>query len=77
MFNKNDVVTIFNRTPTGQSIIEGKAVILEPTGREGEYRVRFIGDRPGDPHYAGVRRYVDPDGQNDPEAYLIKLQSTS
>ncbi len=43
-----DRVRVFNNMPSGKRFDEGVATIIEPTGVEGQYTVRFDGDHPND-----------------------------
>ena len=68
-FDLGDVVTVFNRTPKG-FVIEGRACITQILEQEDHYKVRFLEKRGIYP------RYVDPNGQENPEAYLAKLNAS-
>jgi hypothetical protein len=68
-FKVGDTVTVFNRS-FSQFVIEGKATIVALFDMEDEYLVRF-GERK-----KSFRRFVDPNGQDDPEGYLAQLNAT-
>src|SRR5208282_3709645 len=71
-FELGDIVTVFNRTLGGKFIIEGKARIRYIRPGEDMYTVKFLEDT--GPR-SNVLRYVDPNGQDDPEAYVKKLNA--
>lgn len=64
-FDLGDIVTVFNRTYSGKFIIEGRAIIKKIVGGEDMYIVHFF--RQSGPF---VLRYVDPNGQEDPQVYV-------
>jgi hypothetical protein len=67
-FDINDKVTVFNCTLGGRFIIEGKATIKGYTSDVDEqYFVKFDGER------GLVSRFVDPAGQDNPEAFVARL----
>ena len=77
-FDLGDIVTVFNRTLGGKFIIEGRAQIVKVRESEDQYEVRFV-DEDGRRSAFGTRhlRYVDPNGQEDPEKYLKTLNDWS
>lgn len=63
---RGDRVTVFSRNGRGEYIIEGEATIVRPIkALDYTYMVAF-----SDGQY---QRFVDPDGQADPQAFLAKL----
>jgi hypothetical protein len=74
-FKKGNIVTVYNQTWGGSFIIEGKATILRPIrGVDEQYLVRFM--RHGKPSLGEeYERFIDPLGQNEPQAYLTKLNA--
>jgi hypothetical protein len=71
LFKKGDVVTVFQMHPAKGLLVEGKATIMKPLSRSDEhYMVRFHG-RDGKPSLGEeYERFIDRDGQTDPEAYI-------
>lgn len=66
---RGDRVTVFNRNGRGGYLIEGKGTIVRPVkALDFTYMVAF-----DDGQY---QRFVDPDGQADPQAYLAKLNAS-
>lgn len=85
-FDLGDIVTVFNCTPGGTFVIEGRGFITNICDREDMYAVKFRDEKlctsqgkvTGGRQRAGNRsylRYVDPNGQEDPEAYLKVLNA--
>ena len=74
LFKKGDVVTIFQMDGRNGLIIEGKATVLKSLGPdnwpEEYYKVRFHG--PGGKPALGEEydRFIDRDGQADPDQYV-------
>lgn len=69
-FKIGDRVAIFNSTLSGRPIFEGYAVVKKLLDTDEYYRVSFA------PAYAGAYdRFVDPDAQADPQAFLAKLEA--
>jgi hypothetical protein len=67
-FKVGDRITVFNRTLGGKFIIEGNAEITKVhSEREDYYQVRFLRE------LSQYHRYVDPNGQENPLAYLEML----
>lgn len=71
-FDRGDIVTVFNRTMSGRSMIEGRARVVkrldEPHHYAVQFRVGAVFDR------QTFERFVFPgDCQSDPEAYLRSL----
>lgn len=65
-FRKGERVTIFARTMGGRFVIEGTGTIVKPVeGVDHYYIVAFPDGR--------YQRFVDPDGQENPQAYVDKL----
>ena len=84
MFNKGDVVNVYNMTLGGKPLFEGRATILRATGQaDDHYFVRFVrppyksaNDVLGDPGYSrqGVARFVyEGAAQEDPNVYLASM----
>jgi hypothetical protein len=74
-FHVGDVVVVFNRS-FSKFKIEGRAEIVSLRKAEDMYNVRFFRDWYDDhPHKVdGAQiRYVDPNGQDDPETYVESL----
>ena len=65
-FDLGERVTVFNRFGA-KFEIEGQATVIDLWPGEDQYLVRFDG------HRGKQTRYVDPNGQEDPEAYVKKL----
>ena len=70
-FRIGDKVIVFNRQLGGKFVIEGKAKIAYVRHSEDMYEVQFLDEhglvhRPIKNHL----RYVDPNGQDDPDGYL-------
>jgi hypothetical protein len=74
-FKVGDIVTVFNRR-FSKFVIEGRAEIVSLRQAEDMYNVRFFRDW-FDSHTHksdGTQiRFVDPNGQEDPEGYLEVL----
>lgn len=69
-FKIGDRVTVINSTPSGRFKIEGKAYIVKIIDREdSRFMVRFEGST------RRFERFVDPDAQDNPEAYLAALNA--
>lgn len=67
-FKAGAVVTVFNQTLSGKFFAEGRALVLRRIADTDEqYRVRF--EKSGDE----VERFVDPAGQEDPAAFVKRL----
>jgi hypothetical protein len=70
-FDIGDFVTVFNCTLGGRFFIEGRAKITGYTSNVDEqYYVRFVGK-----NSQICSRFVDPAGQDDPEAFVSKLNN--
>lgn len=68
-FTPRDIVTVFTRTIDGRFVIEGTAEIVCRRHPKDTYDVKFL-----NPLLVINRvRYVDPNGQADPSAYLDVL----
>jgi hypothetical protein len=71
-FNLGDVVTVFQMSPAHGLMIEGTATIVELADADEYYEVRFRSDVAD---YSDIKdcptyqRFIDRDGQADPEAY--------
>ena len=75
-FKKGDTVVVYNQTLSGRPIIEGRAIVMRPTGIDNQYRVKFIGAKLGDPGRNGIDRFVySGECQSEPDAYLAKAQA--
>lgn len=85
-FDLGDIVTVFNCTPGGTFVIEGRAFITDIRDGEDMYDVQFRDEKlctsqgkvTGGRQRADNRsylRYVDPNGQEDPETYLKVLNA--
>ena len=72
-FKVGDTVTVFNRS-FSKFVIEGKADIVKMEKPEDMYRVRFHDDKQ-EGHKHTWLRFVDPYGQDDPEAHLAQLNA--
>ena len=72
-FKVGDRVTVFNRS-FSKFVIEGRAEIVSLRRPEDMYRVRFENDR-AQGHKHTWLRFVDPNGQDDPEGYLAQLNA--
>jgi hypothetical protein len=69
-YDLGDIVIVFNQTMGGKFIIEGTAAIVDfVSDVDEQYYVRF---RHTDDQRV-VQRFVDPAGQNDPEAFVRRL----
>jgi hypothetical protein len=74
LFKTGDVVTVFQMDTRKGLFVEGKATILKPLSAddfpEEYYKVRFHG--PGGKPALGEEydRFVDRDGQTDPDKYV-------
>jgi hypothetical protein len=75
-FDLGDIVTVFNRTLGGKFVIEGLAAIVKIRKPEDMYQVRFLDDQEQGHKHTWIR-YVDPNGQEDPETYLEILNETA
>jgi hypothetical protein len=73
-FDLGDIVTVFNATPSGKFVIEGRAAVVKIEKPEDMYRVRFLDDQEQGRHI--WLRYVDPNGQENPEAHLTRLNGS-
>jgi hypothetical protein len=73
-FDLGDIVTVFNRTLGGKFVIEGRAAIAKIEKSEDMYRVRFLDDQEQGLKHIWLR-YVDPNGQEDPQAFLDVLNA--
>ncbi len=72
LHKKGDVVNVFQMSVGKGLLFEGKATILKPTDKPGEerYLVRFHG-RDGKPQLGEeYERWIDRNGQSDPDAYI-------
>lgn len=71
-FDLGEIVTIFNHTQGGKFIIEGSAAIAGfVSDVDEQYFVRFRTEK-------GLhQRFVDPAGQEDPEAFVRMLNGES
>lgn len=71
LFKKGDVVTIFQMSPSKGLLVEGKATIVRPLSPSDEhYMVRFF-DKSGRPEPGeGYERFIDREGQDNPQAYI-------
>lgn len=72
-FKVGDRVTVFNRS-FSKFVIEGRAKIVSLRAQEDMYRVRFDDDAEQGHKHTWLR-FVDPNGQEDPEAYLASLKA--
>jgi hypothetical protein len=75
-FDLGEIVTVFNRTLGGKFVIEGRASIVKIEKPEDMYRVRFLDDQKQGHKHIWLR-YVDPNGQENPEAYLKTLNASA
>lgn len=75
-FNVGNIVTLFNRTISGMFVVEGKAAIVTIYKPEDLCRVWFLDDQ-AQGHKHTWLRYVDPNGQENPEAYLKTLNASA
>ncbi len=76
-FDLGDIVTVFNRS-LSKFKIEGKAEVISLRQAEDMYNVRFFRDWYDDHTHKsdGTQiRYVDPNGQDNPEQYLEQLNT--
>lgn len=71
-FQFGEIVTVFNGAPGGTFVIEGRAFIIKIRNSEDMYEVKFLHRKLGT-----YLRVVDPNGQEDPEAYLKVLNAPS
>lgn len=71
LFKKGDVVNIFQMSAGEGLLFEGKATVLKAMSRSDEhYMVRFHG-RDGKPALGEeYERFIDREGQADPQAYI-------
>jgi len=73
LHKKGDTVNIFQMSVSKGLIFEGKAVVLkvlDPNGMDEYYHVRFLG-RDGKPALGEeYDRFVDRQGQGDPDQYV-------
>lgn len=72
LHKKGDVVNVFQMSAHKGLLFEGRATILKPTDEPGEerYLVRFHG-RDGKPSLGEeYERWIDREGQDDPQAYI-------
>lgn len=82
-FDLGEIVTIFNQTLGGRFIIEGTAAIVKRVNDVDEqYVVRFfVVDKQYPVRFwntydrSTYGRFVDPAGQDDPEAHVARLNS--
>jgi hypothetical protein len=77
-FKVGDVVVVYNRS-FSKFVIEGKAEIFSICQQEDMYKVIFFRDWYDDHAYksdGALIRYVDPNGQDNPEAYLAQLNAS-
>lgn len=72
-FELGEVVQIINRTMGGKYFLEGTATIVRALHNEDTYLVQF--HRSGVAEGKAYQRYVDPNAQNDIEAYIEKLNA--
>jgi hypothetical protein len=72
-FKVGDRVTVFNRS-FSKFVIEGEAEIVFVRPQEDMYNVKFFRrDNPKRKVDCTQIRYVDPNGQENPEEYLAQL----
>lgn len=65
-FKRDDIVTVFQMSPSKGLFIEGKAAIVERVEDVDEqYKVRFVNE-PGEVY----ERFVDRQGQSNPNKYV-------
>ena len=70
-FDLGDIVTVFQMHPSKGLMIEGTAAIVEKIEDVDEqYEVRFRNEMD-----ATYERFVDRDGQNDPERYVREFNA--
>jgi hypothetical protein len=73
-FDLGDIVTVYNQTYSGKFQVEGRAAITKIRQSEDQYEVQFLDDIQDFGASCTSRlRYVDPNGQENPEAYLAYL----
>jgi hypothetical protein len=75
-FDLGEIVTVFNASLGGKFVIEGRATIVKIEKPEDTYRVRFFDDQEQGHKHIWLR-YVDPNGQENPEAYLAQLNAST
>lgn len=74
-YKKGDIVTVFCMSWNREIIVEGKARILRTLNTDERYQVQFL-DQKGKPVLGEkYERFVDPNGQADPVAYLADLNA--
>jgi hypothetical protein len=72
LHKKGDVVNVFQLSFSKGLLFEGKATILKPLGnpQDEHYMVRFHG-KDGKPSLGeDYERFIDRDGQDDPQTYI-------
>ena len=72
LFKKGDAVNIFQMSVSKGLLFEGRATVLKPfgDGSDEHYMVRFHG-KDGKPALGEeYERFIDRDGQGDPQQYI-------
>lgn len=75
LWKKGDVVTIYQISPREGLFVEGKATVVKPLDiRMEHYMVRFH-RKDGKPEREAYERFIDRDGQADPQAYIKEFNA--